>query len=147
MNETAFFLLMAVATSAFPAPAQSPTPAPAGAAPQLKIHGTPAALTKPPAKESQSNSTILRKPSVHKTHNPTLEPPGLYYNPEYSGALLDYNKLNADLGPLLSDQPHRPTADEKFWGTVTGAAGYSMAGVAAAQAVGILPGGRTEKKK
>src|SRR5579871_6819843 len=118
--------------------AQTPTPVPTKAASNPAAHGLPTPSSRPKAKKNEDEPSIFKKPAAPK--GPRLEPLGLSYDPELSGSLLDYDKLNADLYPILSDRPHTPTADEKFWGTVVGVANYSMAGVAAAQAVGILPG-------
>ena len=51
-----------------------------------------------------------------------------------------YARLNDSLDPLLSDKRPAPTGDEKMWGFVAGSASAALAGVAAAQATGILPG-------
>ncbi len=142
-----FALMLASGCFVLSASLLAQTPAPTDASSKPGVPATPRVSSKPPAGKKKPGPSIFRKQAAKKSHAPVLEPLGLSYDPELSGSLLDYNKLNADLYPILSDQPHSPTADQKFWGTVAGVAGYSMAGVAAAQAVGILPGERTEKKK
>ena len=145
--KNSFALMLASGCFILSAPLLAQTPAPTALSSKPGVPATPSVSFKPSAGKKEPGPSIFRKPTVKKSHAPVLEPLGLSYNPDFSGSLMDYGKLNADLYPILSDRPHTPTADEKFWGTVVGAANYSMAGVAAAQALGILPGGRTEKKK
>ena len=110
---------------------------------------TPAVSVHTRAKNKKTTSSIFRVPAAKRgpNHIFALSPLGLSTNPEFSTSRLDYDKLNADLYPLLTDQTHRPSADEKFWGTVAGVATDAMAGAAAAQYLGILPDGQIKKKK
>ncbi len=142
-----FVFLLVAGLLPIPAPAAGPVPSPT---PTLAVSKSGAPISKvsarPKALKNETESSIFRKPAVKKS--PTLlKPLGLYDNPEFSASPLDYDKLNADLDPVLSNRPHHPTPDEKFWGTVGAVAGYSMAGVAAAQYLGILPNDQIKKKK
>lgn len=141
-----FTLTLALGCFILSASLWAQTPAPTEASSGPGTPPTPKVASTPQGNKKETLSSIFKKPARKPHHARATGTLGLSYNPEFSGSLLDYNKLNADLDPLLSNQPHAPTADEKFWGTVAGAAGYGIAGVAAAQAVGILPGERTEKK-
>lgn len=147
--KTPFVILLAAGIFPFstPALAGNAPATPTVAVSKPGTQATPAVSSRPKAGKNADPSPILRKPAVKKKNVLIPGPLGLYDSPEFTTPLLDYDKLNADLYPILSIRPHRPTADEKFWGTVAGVAGYSIAGVAAAQALGILPDDRVQKNK
>lgn len=146
-NPLVFILAAGIFPLAGPIQAGTASPTPTAVVSKPGAQATPAVSSQPQAGKNVDSSPILRKSTPKKKKTPILEPLGLYDNPEFSQPLLDYNKLNADLYPILSDRPHTPTPDEKAWGTAAAIAGYSMAGAAAAQSLGLLPNDRIKKNK
>ena len=100
-----------------------------------------------------SRKTTPQVSSVFKKEKPkhrVVTGFGLDAMPTDNGFLMDtgyYNRLNADLYPALNLKKEKLSEEEKFWGTVAGAASYGCAGIAAAQALGVLSDGKTTKKK
>ena len=144
-------LIILLVTGVFPfttlALAGDASPTPTIVVSKSEVQATQPVSVRPPAGKKDPISPILRKPTLKRRNTLSLEPLGLYVNPEFSHPLLDYDKLNADLYPILSGRPHTMTPNEKFWGTAAAVAGYSIAGTAAAQALGLLPSERIQKKK
>jgi hypothetical protein len=92
-------------------------------------------------------STVFNKKSTGTQTDSGLGLEGYFQGLDKDQKETFYNQLNANLFSSLSSQPKPLTPEEKVLGTIGAIASYGCAAGAAAQVLGIIPDGKTKKKK
>jgi hypothetical protein len=114
-----------------------------------KAHSSPAGLAS--ALKLRLNSISAKRTSLHTD-------PGDYSIPIYSKDAIvtednltirgpnDYDRLNSDLSDSMAYQLPKSSSSDQIIGAVLGVAGDACAGIAAAQALGVIPSPQQKKK-